>query len=99
VIESGRIFAASILSAGQQELSNKFASKKQEFQRFDGLDCATAVTGAPLIPGALVSFDCRVVAGHDAGDHVIWVGQVEEIVMGEGEPLVYFGGAYAGLAG
>ncbi|MDJ0788847.1 MAG: flavin reductase family protein [Myxococcota bacterium] len=99
LIEQGRVFAANVLTADQQALSNKFASKKEEFQRFDGLDCPTAVTGAPLIPGALVSFDCRVVAAHDAGDHVIWVGRVEEIVSGEGEPLLYFGGAYAGLAG
>ncbi len=98
VIQKGRVFSVNVLGADQQALSNRFASKKDEFRRFEGLDCETASTGAPLIPGALVSFDCRVVAEHDAGDHVIWVGRVESVTQGGGEPLVYFGGGYRGLA-
>ena len=97
VIEKGRNMCVNFLAAGQDALSNKFASKKEEWTRFEGLDCATAKTGAPLIPGALVSLDCEVVALHDAGDHVIVVGQVEEVVEGEGEPLLYFAGSYRDL--
>jgi len=99
VIEKGRIFAVNLLSAKQQDLSNRFASKQDEFRRFEGLDCGRAETGAPLIPGALVSLDCRVHATHDSGDHVIVVGRVEAIVKGEGDPLVYYAGSYRALAG
>jgi flavin reductase (DIM6/NTAB) family NADH-FMN oxidoreductase RutF len=98
VIEKGGNFAVNILAAGQDALSNRFASKKDEFRRFEGLDCATAVTGAPLIPGALVSLDCRVAAAHDAGDHVIFVGAVEEVVQREAEPLLHWARAYRSLA-
>jgi len=98
VIEKGRNMCVNLLAAGQDALSNKFASKKEEWTRFEGLDCASAKTGAPLIPGALASLDCEVVALHDAGDHVIVIGQVEEVVQREGEPLLYYTGSYRSLA-
>ncbi len=98
LIQEGRVFAVNLLAADQQDLSNRFASKKDEWRRFDGLDCPTAVTGAPLIPGALRSLDCRVSALHDAGDHVVVVGEVEEIVESPGEPLLYYAGGYRRLA-
>jgi flavin reductase (DIM6/NTAB) family NADH-FMN oxidoreductase RutF len=99
VIQKGGNFAINLLASGQQALSNKFASKKDEWTRFEGLRCAQAATGAPLIPGALASLDCRVVAQHDAGDHVVVVGQIEAFVRGEGDPLLYFCGGYRGLTG
>jgi flavin reductase (DIM6/NTAB) family NADH-FMN oxidoreductase RutF len=99
VIQKGGNFAINLLARGQDALSNKFASKKEEWTRFDGLACERAVTGAPLIPGALASLDCVVVAQHDAGDHVVVVGQIEAFVRGTGsEPLLYFAGAYKALA-
>jgi flavin reductase (DIM6/NTAB) family NADH-FMN oxidoreductase RutF len=98
LIGRGGAFAANVLAAGQEALSNRFASKVDEWRRFEGLACESAATGAPLIPGALVSFDCRVEAAHEAGDHVIYVGRVEAIVRGAGRPLVYWRGAYRALA-
>ena len=98
VIESGRNFAVNLLASDQQALSNRFASKQDEWTRFDGLVCEAGATGAPLIPGALASLACRVVALHDAGDHVIVVGQVEEARSADVAPLVYFRGAYRELA-
>lgn len=98
VIEEGRNFAVNLLAAGQEALSNRFASKQHEWTRFEGLACESGATGAPLIPGALASLACRVVALHDAGDHVIVVGQVEEARCGEAEPLVYFHGGYRQLS-
>jgi flavin reductase (DIM6/NTAB) family NADH-FMN oxidoreductase RutF len=98
VIESGRNFAVNLLAHGQEALSNRFASKEHEWTRFEGLVCESGVTGAPFIPGALVSLACRVVALHDAGDHVIVVGEVEEARRAEASPLVHFRGAYRQLA-
>ncbi len=98
LIEQGRNFAVNLLASGQDELSNLFASKQDEWTRFEGLRCERGATGAPLIPGALASLACRVVALHDAGDHVIVVGQVEEVRRTEANPLVYFGGGYRALA-
>ena len=99
LIQRGGNFAINLLASDQGALSNKFASKKDEWTRFEGLACTRAATGAPLIPGAVASLDCRVVAQHDAGDHVVVVGQIEAFVRGEGEPLLYFRGGYRALAG
>lgn len=98
VIRDGKCFAVNVLAAGQEPLSNKFASKKDEFKRFDGLEVETGVTGAPLIPGCVSNLDCAVVAEHDAGDHVIFVGKVEEIRSHDREPLLYFAGSYGRFA-
>lgn len=94
VIREGGCFAINLLARDQLELSNRFASKKHEWERFEGLDCAVGPTGAPLIPGAVASFDCSLQAEHDAGDHVIFVGRIEQLVTRNLAPLVYLSGEY-----
>lgn len=94
LIEESRCFGVNVLRRDQAALSNRFASKKDEFKRFEGLELFEAKTGAPLLVGALVNLDCRVVAIHDAGDHVLCVGEIEEMEVNDGEPLLYFRGDY-----
>ena len=94
LIEEGRCFGVNVLRFGQDGLSNKFASKKDEFKRFEGVETFEAQTGAPLIRDALVNLDCRVVAVHDAGDHVLCVGEIEAAQVNEGAPLLFFRGGY-----
>ncbi|MFK7897578.1 MAG: flavin reductase family protein [Myxococcota bacterium] len=94
IIDEGKCFAVNILGADQSDLSNRFASKKDEFQRFEGLETFEDATGAPLIKSALVNLDCRLVATHDAGDHVLCVGEIEAAHVREGDPLLYFRGSY-----
>ncbi len=99
LIAEGECFAVNILAADQQEISNRFASKKLEGDRFEGIEWETAETGSPLLPGAVVHMDCRLIATHDAGDHVIYVGQIEAArVDSERAPLVYFNGSYRTLS-
>ena len=97
VIAEGGAFAVNVLARDQESLSQRFASKKDEDRRFEGLEFETAATGAPILAGCLAALDCRVVNAHDAGDHVIYVGRVEALRRSEGEPLLYFGGAYRSL--
>ena len=94
LIEEGQCFGVNVLRVSQDSLSNKFASKKDEFKRFEGVETFEAITGAPLIRDALVNLDCRVVAIHDAGDHVLCVGEIEEAHVSDGEPLLFFRGGY-----
>jgi flavin reductase (DIM6/NTAB) family NADH-FMN oxidoreductase RutF len=99
LIQEGGVFAVNILARDQDALSNRFASKKDEWKRFDGLSCESGATGAPLIPGAVASLDCRVVAAHEHGDHVVLVGEVHEVRTSDREPLLYFSGCYGDFAG
>jgi flavin reductase (DIM6/NTAB) family NADH-FMN oxidoreductase RutF len=95
LIAAGGVFAVNVLARGQEALSNRFASKQDEWRRFEGLAFETASTGAPILPGTAVALDCRVVAAHAAGDHVIYVGEVEWARVDESrEPLLYASGAY-----
>ena len=94
VIAAGRCFAVHVLSAEQEELSNRFASKEFEHERFDGLEIQTGATGAPLLSGAVAVFDCRLESSFEVGDHEVYVGQVEELIIHDREPLVYQGGRY-----
>ncbi|HEY8155385.1 MAG TPA: flavin reductase family protein [Myxococcota bacterium] len=98
VIARGGVFALNVLARDQAALSDRFASKKDEERRFVGLDYESGVTGAPLLAGTVATLDCRVRAAHDAGDHVIYVGEVVDLRRSERAPLVYYGGAYRELA-
>lgn len=92
-----RCYAINILSADQEEISQRFA--KPGPKDLSGLAWKTAVTGAPIFEGTLGYVDCRVVDVLRGGDHDIFIG---EIVAGElhpeGEPLLYYSGKYRKLA-
>jgi len=94
LIEASRIFAVNLLASDQAALSNRFASKKDEWRRFDGLETDTGTTGAPLLRGVVANLDCRVVAAHEHGDHVVYVGVVVEARCFERPPLVYYRSRY-----
>ncbi|MEM7411901.1 MAG: flavin reductase family protein [Myxococcota bacterium] len=98
VIRDGGVFAVNILARDQEALSNKFASKKDEWTRFEGLTTDTAETGAPLLQGAVANLDCRVAALHEHGDHVVCVGEVAAVRYSDREPLLYHRGRYGSLA-
>ena len=95
VKESG-IFAVTILDQGQVAISDRFAGRQTEnLNRFRGLDTFTMVTGAPLVRGGLVSFDCQVCDTHDIGQHTLFIGQVLAMQKGDGvQPLIYFDRRY-----
>ena len=54
----------------------------------------TEVTGSPVLADALAWLDCRIREVHEGGDHSIVVGEVVACDAREGEPLVFFRGAY-----
>ncbi len=54
--------------------------------------------GVPLIDHCLARFECRRVAAHDAGDHVIIIGQVQRTEMRDGAPLTFFAGTFGALS-
>ena len=51
----------------------------------------------PLLDGALAHVGCRVVDVHPAGDHVLWIGEVEHLYHREGEPLLFYTGRFGTL--
>ncbi len=97
LVKAAKVFSVNVLAQGQEELSQRFASKEHEDVRFEGLDCKQGTNGCPHIPGAVSTMDCRVVDTLDAGDHVIYIGEVEAAEFTERPPLVYLRAAYRTL--
>lgn len=97
LIQKSGAFAVNVLGEHQEDISRLFASKNAN--RFAGVGYHAAATGSPVLSGSLAFLDCRIHAEHDAGDHVIVVGQVVELgVMDESSPLLFFRGGYHKLA-
>lgn len=87
-------FAVNVLRDDQEALSRRFASPLSH--RFEGIGYHGG-EGDPRLEGVLAWMQCRVVARHPSGDHVIYVGEVEQAAVGEGRPLMYYRGGYATL--
>ena len=95
--EPDTTFAVNILAEDQFELSNRFAWVKDE-DRFGKGDWGQGATGAPILLDALAWLDCRIHSSHPAGDHTIYVGEVQASrVIREAEPLVYWNQGYRKL--
>ena len=93
VREAGR-YAVNILGEDQQALSDCFAGAPVEPGRLDFCGAAwhPGATGLPLLDGAIATLECRVVETFSAGDHDLFIGEVD--VLGSTEagamPLLYY---------
>ncbi len=100
MVQSSGVYAVNILRADQEALSNRFAGQIAENEdRFAGLETATLVTGAPLIPGSLAWIDCRLEQQVEAGSHTLFIGAVQAVrLFAAGAPLLYHNQKYRKLA-
>lgn len=89
------VFAVNVLGLGHEELSRRFAVSGGD--KFVDVDHRSGISGAPLLDRALAAVECRVVAVHEAGDHTIFIGEVEHLEAEGGDPLVFFRGKYRRL--
>lgn len=97
VITQNEAFAVNVLSADQEPLSRFFASKDRPRGRdaFSSVPHTEAITGSPLLDGAAAQLDCRLHAAHEAGDHMIFIGEVVAMnVEPDTKPLIFHGGQY-----
>lgn len=95
VVKSG-MFAITVLTAAQKELSDRFAGKIPDIiDRFDGLQTETISLDAPVFKEGMAYFDCRVVSSMPVGENTLFVAEVLDARgEGEGEPLVYHNREY-----
>ncbi len=94
--ESG-VFVVNILRDTQAEASERFATPFED--KFEDVEFFLSPDGVPVLKDALASLECRVTFSYHGGDHSIFVGQVENVTVGEGDPLVYCRGAYGTISG
>lgn len=82
-------FCVNILAEGQEAVARDFALSGGD--KFASVRWRSARNGAPLLDGVLAWVGCRFVEAHDAGDHELVVGLVEDMgVHTRGRPLLFY---------
>lgn len=91
-------FAINVLSADQVSLSQNFAKPRQD--KFEGIKWKKGLGGSPVFPDCLAQIECSNHAQHDGGDHILFIGKVENVHVNAnaGEPLIYVQGKYGVLS-
>ncbi len=96
-LESSGRYAAHILGAHQEELCRRFArSELSGTDKLRGTAWTPGLGGVPLLHDFLARFQCRVVNAIPGGDHVIYLGEVEQLDFEETHrrALGFFRGGY-----
>jgi flavin reductase (DIM6/NTAB) family NADH-FMN oxidoreductase RutF len=96
-IHARKRFGVNVLSEHQRRISEYYAlvdhdparAEQEAGARFD-----RTKHGTPVLYGALAYLECRLQSTQDAGDHTIFIAEVEDVVAHEGRPLLYFQSAY-----
>jgi flavin reductase ActVB len=87
VFETAQRWVIHFIHSGHTDLAYRFATKDADkfggggFQASDGL---------PVLPDASVILHCSAHAKTDGGDHTILLGHVDQTLVGDQTPSVYF---------
>lgn len=90
-------FGVNVLAASQRGISEYYARPSEthrQAEREAGAHFDRTAHGTPVLHGALAYLECRLHSAQDAGDHTIFIAEVEEVVVRDGDPLLYFRGQY-----
>jgi flavin reductase (DIM6/NTAB) family NADH-FMN oxidoreductase RutF len=90
-------FGVNVLAENQRAVSEYYAdpnpdhryAEREAKARFDRTQ-----HGTPVLHGALAYLECRLHTAQDAGDHTIFIAEVEDVVVRAGDPLLYFRSEY-----
>lgn len=92
-LRPGSAYAVNVLTHGQRDLAMYFAGRPQPGTRVDW----EVRAGVPHLATAGAHFRCVARDVHDAGDHVLVVGLVEEFQAYGHPPLLFYRGAFEHL--
>ncbi|HLZ57953.1 MAG TPA: flavin reductase family protein [Ktedonosporobacter sp.] len=88
----GGHYGINVLAASQEEHSRHFGGRPIEGLEVNWLPSPDA--GVPLLDGCVAHIVAQVVDIHPAGDHILYIGQVEYLRYWEQRPLLFFSGKY-----
>jgi flavin reductase (DIM6/NTAB) family NADH-FMN oxidoreductase RutF len=92
-------FGINVLAENQQAISDYYANLPGAPQHAEeaGAHFDRTAQGTPVLHGALAYLECRLHSTQMAGDHTIFIGEVEEARVHTGDPLLYFRGKYRNI--
>ncbi|URQ62105.1 pyrimidine utilization flavin reductase protein F [Pantoea alhagi] len=90
-----QVLCVNTLAAEHEALSNLFGGKTPMAERFIAAEWSTLLTGAPILNGAVASFDCRISQTISVGTHDILFCEAQALVCNQhGAGLIYFDRGY-----
>lgn len=89
----GKPFGINVLAHDQLDVAWHFAGRPAERtpRWVDG-------DAAPLLEGAATTLSCRPWRTYDGGDHLIVIGEVDQVEITGRDPLLFFGGQFRYLS-
>jgi flavin reductase len=96
-MKANSVLCVNTLAGAHEELSPVFAGMTDHTMaaRFEGAMWHTLLTGAPVLDGALVAFDCRIAQIVEVGTHDVFICTVEAVEVGQmHEGLIYYARGY-----
>ncbi len=95
VFRDAEAYAVNFLADDQKSVSDRFAGRTQNDDRFAGIKFSRGATGSPVIVGAKAVIECKAWRTYDGGDHSILVGEVVSAkTLNSKKPLVYYSQQY-----
>lgn len=94
-------FCVNMLTADQQHLGEYFANMLDlEKNPFETEDTRTAPSDSPIFEDSLAYADCKIWDDVEAGDHTIYIGEVQEadVLNPDASALTFFRGAWGELS-
>jgi flavin reductase (DIM6/NTAB) family NADH-FMN oxidoreductase RutF len=90
-------FGVNVLREDQQAISEYYARAGRSDDTAEseaGARFECTGHGTPVLRGALAYLECSLHSAEEAGDHTIFIAEVEDVVVREGDPLLFFRGKY-----
>jgi flavin reductase (DIM6/NTAB) family NADH-FMN oxidoreductase RutF len=94
-------FGINMLAENQRAISEYYAGSTGKHQHAEAAGARFDRTpqGTPVLHGALAYLECRLHSAQVAGDHTIFIAEVEDVVVRDGAPLLFFQGKYRNIGG
>jgi flavin reductase (DIM6/NTAB) family NADH-FMN oxidoreductase RutF len=95
-------FGINVLCEDQRAISEYYARPERTHEHAEaeaGARFDRTAHGTPVLQGALAYLECRLHSSEEAGDHTIFIAEVEDVVVRDGDPLLFFRGKYRRVGG
>ena len=90
-------FGINVLCEEQRAISEYYARPERTHEHAEqeaGARFERTRHGTPMLQGSLAYLEWRLHSAQVAGDHTIFIAEVEDVLVREGEPLLFFRGKY-----
>ncbi len=90
-------FGISVLGEDQRAISEFYANPARTHERAEseaGARFDRTSHGTPVLRGSLAYLECCLHSVEQAGDHSIFIAEVEDVMVRDGDPLIFFRGKY-----